>query len=334
MTTARLEFVSTNKFVSVQDAGRRGAMRYGVSESGPMDWARHRLARVLAGETPGGPAIEVGLQGLAVRAAGDGPVRLALTGPGFRGTVGERVSDAPALFVLTPGETLNVASGGRGLWGYLAVSGADWGEGLLGSHATNARTGLGARDFSTPLPCRAASPLEAPALYADPVANAARDGAIALLPGPQHHLFAPDVQRTLVETPYRLTSELDRMGYKLEGEALVATDGHDIVSDGIVEGAMQVPGNGQPIVLMADRAPTGGYPKIAVVSAVDRPLMSQSHPGAQIRFTWTSAKEARARRRDLVAAIDAPQPRRRTEFSSQFLSERNLVGGVWSPGER
>ncbi|MEM9224157.1 MAG: urea amidolyase, partial [Pseudomonadota bacterium] len=106
---------------------------------------------------------------------------------------------------------------------------------------------------------------------------------------------------------------------------------HDIISDGIVEGAIQVPGNGQPIVLCADRAPTGGYPKIAVVASADLPRLTQARPGAELRFAWISLKEAAQRRRALVEALRQPsEPRVRDEVPAEFLAAQNLVGGVVS----
>jgi len=122
---------------------------------------------------------------------------------------------------------------------------------------------------------------------------------------------------------------VDRMGYRLEGPALAATT-HDIVSDGVVEGAIQVPGNGQPIVLCADRAPTGGYPKIAVVARADRPRLVQRRPGETVQFNWQDEGSARRRWRDVAAAAQAPQPRVREAFAPEFLAAQNLVGGVWS----
>ena len=153
-------------------------------------------------------------------------------------------------------------------------------------------------------------------------------GPIGLLPGPQHHLFGEAARAAFTGGPYRLTEQVDRMGYRLAGEPLRA-ETHDIISDGIVEGAIQVPGNGQPIVLCADRAPTGGYPKIAVVAAADRPRLTQSRPGTDLSFRWLTLEEAHKRRQTILAALRAPpQPRLKSEFSSEYLFNRNLIGGV------
>lgn len=317
--------VEAGALVTLQDAGRVGAMRYGVSQSGPMDRIRFRLATALAGDTA--VAFEVGIAGAAFVA--EGPVRIAVAGPGFAVRLGEGEAMAPPLrLTLGSGERLAVSAGARGMWAYVAVAGLDPGEPTLGSFATNARTGLGARDLTRPFPARAAVPA-APELFCDPMDD---DGPVALLPGPQHHLFAPEVRAAMAAEDFRLTNALDRMGYRLEGQRLPAAT-HDIVSDGIVEGAVQVPGNGQPIVLCADRAPTGGYPKIAVVARADRPRLVQRRPGESVRFRWEDEESARRRWRALAAAADRPAPRVRDGFATEFLAARNLVGGVWAGDE-
>lgn len=322
---SRIRVVRSSPLVTIQDRGRQGAMRYGVSQSGPMDWVRHALAVRLAGGADA--AFEIGLSGAAFTA--DGSVAVGVAGPGFVvrvcGAGGARPFEPPLRLVLLDGETLTVAPGSRGMWCTVAFGGIRFGEPVLGSFATNRRTGMGARDLSEPFPCSDAAP-EEPALYADPYDD---DGPVALLPGPQQHLFPAETLAAMVAGPYRLTAELDRMGYRLEGPPLPAYS-HDIISDGIVEGAVQVPGDRQPIVLLADRAPTGGYPKIAVVAAADRPRLAQRRPGEEVRFRWSTVSEARARRRAMAALIEMPERRVRAEFTPEFLAGRNLIGGVVS----
>ena len=120
------------------------------------------------------------------------------------------------------------------------------------------------------------------------------------------------------------------MAYRLEGPPLAHRFGHDIVSDGLAMGAIQIPGDGAPLVLMADRQPTGGYPKIAHVIGADLPALAQKRPGEDIRFTQASLEEAvaarRARARALAESVrlEAITP----ELTSELLLERNLVGGV------
>jgi len=317
--------VEAAALVTLQDAGRVGAMRYGVSQSGPMDRIRFRIATALAGDTA--VAFEVGIAGAAFVA--EGPVRIAVAGPGFSVRVGNGEALAPPLrLVLADGERLAISAGARGMWASVAVAGLDPGAPALGSFATNARTGFGARDLSRAFPASAAHPAP-PELFEDPVDG---DGPVAILPGPQHHLFSPDVRALFAGADYRVSAQVDRMGYRLEGAPLRAAS-HDIVSDGVVEGAIQVPGNGQPIVLCADRAPTGGYPKIAVVARADRPRLVQRRPGETVRFRWEDEETARRRWRALAAAAADPAPRVRAGFPPEYLAARNLVGGVWAGDE-
>ncbi len=322
--SASLVLTRANHLVTVQDRGRRGAMRYGVSQSGAMDWVRFAQALALAGGTPHA-AFEVGVLGAGFRASGR--VVLAVTGPGFAVRVDgaePRVLTPPVRIVLADGESLSVEPGRAGMWAYVAVPGLDFGPPVLGSYATNARTGLGARDFARPFPVAETPPLEP----LSPEDIALPGGPIGILPGPQQHLFAPAVQALFAAEPYRVTDQLDRMGYRLEGPPLEAST-HDIISDGIVRGAVQVPGNGQPIALGADRAPTGGYPKIAVIAAADFPRLVQSRPGDTVRLRWLTRPEAEKRRRAVAALLQKPfAPRVRSDFTSEFLASRNLIGGV------
>nr|WP_255720204.1 biotin-dependent carboxyltransferase family protein [Acuticoccus kalidii] len=298
-------------------------MRYGVSQSGPMDWVRFQLAIHLATDTSA--AFEIGVAGAAFFA--EGRVQLAVTGPGFTARIsGGRTAtfEPPLRLTLEEGETLTVTPGSTGMWAYVAVKGIDFGPPVLGSLATNARTGLGARDMGTAFPCPAPAFAE-PALFDDPYPTG---GTIGVLPGPQHHMFPETVRDRFAAEPFTLTDALDRMGYRLEGPKIEAIR-HDIISDGIVEGAIQVPGNGQPIVLCADRAPTGGYPKIAIVASADRPRLTQHRPGDTIRFEWIDEAAARDRRRAIAERVTVLTPRVRNSFTSEFLAGRNLIGGVW-----
>ena len=322
--SAALALTRSNPFVSLQDAGRSGAMRYGVSQSGPMDWVRYRLALTLAGAN--GPAFEIGLAGARFKASGT--VQLGIAGPGFSAKiVGGDTVPLPARLTLGGGEEIDITPGREGMWAYLAAKGLDTGEPVLGSFATNARTGLGRRSFDAPFPCDEVKPFP-PQLFTD---LGALDGPIAVLPGPQHHLFVQEELDRFASQPFRLTDQLDRMGYKLSCDPIHAIT-HDIISDGIVEGSIQVPGNGQPIILCADRQPTGGYPKIGVVAAASRPALTQRRPGAEVRFRWIDAEAAAKARHALAEAAANPKPRQLDQISGETLMAVNLIGGVWADG--
>ena len=312
--SAGLRVVSVGPGASVQDAGRRGLARWGVSPAGPMDWARHDLALTLAGEARGGPAIEVGAGGIVVEAVGT--VALGLAGPGFRTPAGA----PPLALTLSDGERLELRSAG-GSWATLAARGLDPGPKVMGSHATSLRTGIGppAPEAGTVYPCAEAAPAP-PWPAVDPVGEG---GPIRILPGPQRHLLGDGL-----EAEWTVTARRDRMGCWLDGPRLTCEAGHDIASDGVVEGAIQVPGSGAPVVLMADRQTTGGYPKPAVVIRADLPRLAQMAPGTRFRLVWTTPQEARAARRALEAALRSPEPRVRPATGALLASE-NLVSGVW-----
>ncbi len=126
---------------------------------------------------------------------------------------------------------------------------------------------------------------------ADP-GTASAAAPIRVIPGPQDDHFTEDALATFLSADFTLSPQSDRMGYRLTGPRLTHRAGHDIVSDGIAFGSVQVPGDGQPIVLMADRQPTGGYPKIATVIRADLPRLAQTRPGATLRFQAVTVAEA------------------------------------------
>ena len=322
--SAVLRIVAAGPAVSLQDRGRRGARRYGVSLSGPMDWASHALALRLAGEAADRPAFEFGPGGMTV-AAENAALRIAVAGPGAGGVLSRggmrSVLPAPFACVLEPGEELAVRPGLDGSWGTLAVRGLRAGDPVLGSYATNLRTGIGPPrpDKGTLYPCAPVAP-EPPTPYDEPLPRLHGESGfvIRLLRAPQTHLFEPTSLEALVREPFTVTRQRDRMGGRIEGPSLVA-ESHDIVSDALVQGAIQVPGDGQPIVQTADAAPTGGYPKIAVVARADLPLLVQARAPCPVRFRWIEVDTARAAAHELEKRIRTTGPRRRNPLDPDFL---------------
>ena len=142
-----------------------------------------------------------------------------------------------------------------------------------------------------------------------------------MLPGPQADHFTPAAQATLTDAPWRVTPALDRMGIRLAGPALVHVDAAatDIVSDGVVPGAIQVPADGQPIVLLADAQTVGGYPKIATVISADLPRLAQARAGDTLRFAVVDGHQARAA---------AQQVRQRWQAWCAALRRGRPAGGV------
>jgi 5-oxoprolinase (ATP-hydrolysing) subunit C len=139
--------------------------------------------------------------------------------------------------------------------------------------------------------------------------------------GPQHDYFADDQIATFLAGPWSVSARGDRMAYFLDGPRLTHARGYNIVSDGIAMGAIQVPGDGRPIVLMADRQSTGGYPKIATVIGPDICKLAQARPGTSFRFEAVSIEQAVVACREGTALLG-------THLSSEFLLGLNLIDGV------
>ena len=176
---------------------------------------------------------------------------------------------------------------------------------------------------------RASEPLDDAEIQAGWLAAA--DAPLFVVLGPQDDHFTPAAVTSFLDATWTLSAAADRMAYALEGPRLDHASGHDIVSDGIALGAVQVAGTGQPMVLMADRQPTGGYPKIAHVCRADLGRLAQLRPGQTCRFAAASVAEAR----DASLALDAlvrSAPRRlvplRQTPDAERLAIDNLIGGV------
>jgi biotin-dependent carboxylase-like uncharacterized protein len=326
--------------VTLQDGGRRGYLRFGITAAGPMDPLMFASANRAVGNPLDATAIEVSTGGLTVTAP-EGPLGLALISTGFRATLdGEALPRACAL-TLEPGRTLTVRAGSTGAWGYLAVAGTFEVAPVLGSTATHTRSGLGGLDgrglragdrlgISQTRPGEGAPQrLLAPWLDRDPA-------RIRVVLGPQDDYFGEDQIAAFLERSWTVSPRGDRMACFLDGTPLTHAKGHDIVSDGVAMGAIQVPGNGLPIVLMADRQSTGGYPKIATVIGPDLGRLAQALGGTAITFAAVSLAEAVAARRAEAEALRGEVPREpvlRTDFPAEFLLGLNLVGGVTDGGE-
>ncbi|MCJ2065025.1 biotin-dependent carboxyltransferase family protein [Methylobacterium sp. J-088] len=321
--------------ITLQDSGRNGYLRYGITAAGPMDPLLHATANRAAGNALDATAIEISTGGVTLSAEG-GAIGLALIAPGFRVALdGAALPDRTAV-TLEAGRTLVVRAGDAGSWGYCAVSGRIAVAPVLGSTATHTRSGLGGLDgrglsAGDRLPVDetrsgdvAPQRLVMPWLDRDP-------RVIRVVLGPQDDYFAADQIDAFLAGPWTISPRGDRMACFLDGTPLTHAKGHDIVSDGVAMGAIQVPGNGLPIVLMADRQSTGGYPKIATVIGPDLGRLAQVRGGARIAFRQVTVAEAVAARRaerDVLHEPVAREPVVRTDFASDFLLGLNLVGGV------
>jgi 5-oxoprolinase (ATP-hydrolysing) subunit C len=334
-----VEIVQPGVANTVQDGGRRGFRRFGVPLSGASDPVLLACANGLLGNAPDSAAIELPLAGPSLRAT-DGPVRLALAGTAAAKLLradGSQLDIGSAQTVtLRRGDSLSVGAVRSGV-AYLALAGGCRVPPQLGSRSTYARARLGgvagrALAAGDRIECGAPSGdiglewrASAPFVH--------DDGPIRVLPGPQDDAFAPEALATLTSRPYRVGRDSDRMGLRLEGPVLAHRGSADIVSDGIAPGAIQVPGNGQPIVLLADAQTVGGYTKIATVIRADLPRMAHARPGTELRFAVVTRElafaalraQAQALERWLRAIVSYRLP---GSLDLDALRENNLVSGV------
>ncbi|MBL8833454.1 MAG: biotin-dependent carboxyltransferase family protein [Rhodospirillales bacterium] len=320
---------------SVQDAGRFGALRYGLSSAGAMDRYALAAANVLVGQNAGAAAIEIGP--FAARfAARAGAVRVALYGADRAATVGDRPVRLARSFVLQPGETLALRAARGGTFTYLAVEGGIAGTPSFGSMSVHARAGLG-----SPIARALAA---GDALDVGTTRTERGEMQIAVVPfdggpirvvlGPQDDYFSPDEIAAFLAAEWRIAPASDRMGFRLDGPPISAARGNNIVSDGIANGQIQIPGGGQPLVLLADRGTTGGYPKIAGIVTADLGRFAQIQPGKPFRFQSVGIDAARRLTCDWRMALDGLAgrvvPLRGAEPSSEALLAANLAGGAVS----
>jgi biotin-dependent carboxylase-like uncharacterized protein len=319
---------------SIQDRGRFGWQRYGIGPAGAMDPLSSALANALAGNPGDAAVIELAVAGAKFEAQG-GTMRIAVVGAAQDVAVGGR--KVPPLTTATAheGELIEIGPARAGLFSYLAVLGGIDTPPQLGSRALHMRAGLGglggnALSPGARVPAGGVAPKGAERSLPNPLSHAA--GAIRVVMGPQDDYFTKSAIDTLASATYTVTPQADRMGIRLAGPRLEHSAlGYNIVSDGIGTGSIQVPGAGEPLILLADRQTTGGYPKIATVITADLPRLAQSPPGTGLRFQIVGVEQAiailRAQRLALEAAIVSITEAGSAELSSDRLLGLNLLSG-------
>lgn len=317
---------------SVQDGGRHGAQRYGLTPSGAMDRLALAAANALVGNAPFTAAIEIGPFGGAFTAS-EGAVRVGLAGASRNADIAGRAVTSDTSMTLADGETLTLGFARGGSFSYLALEGGIAGEPMFGSLAVNARAGLGS---PYPRPLQAGDELQtAPASGAGECRidlPSPAQGPIRVVMGPQADEFDQDATRLFLDSEWKISATSDRMGYRLEGPTIKHLHGHNIVSDGTVNGSIQVPGNGAPIVLMPDRGTSGGYPKIATVITADLGRFAQISPGKSFRFEAITMASAQKEARNFAKLLDSLRGRLRPianfDLNIEALQGANVAGAA------
>jgi biotin-dependent carboxylase-like uncharacterized protein len=298
-----------------------------------MDTLALAAANILVGNAPFSAAIEIGPFGAAFTAH-EGAVRVALSGAPRNADIAGRSVASDSSMTLGDGETLTLGFARGGSFSYLAIEGGIAGEPMFGSLAVNARAGLGS---PYPRPLQAGDGLQTLAasgatehrIELPPIV----DGPIRVVMGPQDDEFG-DATALFLDSEWKISAISDRMGYRLEGPVIRHLHGHNIVSDGTVNGSIQVPGNGQPIVLMPDRGTSGGYPKIATVISADLGRLAQIPAGRGFRFKAIGMAEAQAEARKFAELLRTLSDRLRAienfDLDIEALQDANVAGAAVS----
>jgi biotin-dependent carboxylase-like uncharacterized protein len=282
---------------TVQDAGRPGWRAFGMPLAGAMDRLALAAANLLAGNPPGAAAVELTLTGGTWRF--EEAAHAALAGADMGATLDGALLAPWSSFRARAGSTLTLGPARLGVRSYLAVRGGVAVPLVLGSRSTYTRArigGLEGRPLAAgdrlpigPARGRAPAPRAVPPARTPPCGGGGRLRAIL---GPQDDRFDAANLAAFFATGWKVTAQNDRMGYRLDGPPLAVAGGADILTDGLVPGAVQVPGNGLPIALAVDCQTAGGYAKIATVIGPDLRVLAQARAGDEVRFAPCTQAEA------------------------------------------
>jgi len=306
-----LEILKVNGFATIQDSGRIGWRKYGVPVSGPMDAFAFHAANALVGNTQHA-ALEVGLGDITLRALQD--CVISVTGAGFGLSIYIWDFSLWSSYYVRSGWMIRLNKRDSGMWAYLAIGGGVQTQPVLDSRATYLRGhfgGLAGRQLQTGdvlksgTPTRSLHELAARTLSEDARPVYSDTPLVNVILGPQEKYFTKESLERFLSSEYSVSLTSDRMGYRLEGAALMHRNKKELISEGMTMGAIQVPSNGQPIVIMADGPPTGGYPKIGAVASADLPLLAQSVPGrSKIRFREMTVAKAQKKYQALMSGLE------------------------------
>ena len=296
---------------SVQDGGRFGAQLSGISVTGAADLLAYETASYLVGNFFGEACLEATMAGLEIEFTS--PNTVAVTGGDMTPLLNDQATPMYTTLAAETGDVLRLSAYRSGFRTYIAFAGGLDVPLVYGSRSTHLRCGFGGfsgrklasgdrLEFAAPAPGRRIGESVPPADYSgDPI-------VLRAVLGPQDDYFTEEGIETFFSAVYTTTSEMDRLGARLEGPVIQHAREAGIISDGVAFGSVQVPASGKPIVMLADRQSTGGYAKIATIASVDIPLLAQATPGRKVQFRQVSVEQAQAlyleRRRDMAALAE------------------------------
>ena len=296
MSSKIFEVIQPGPLTTIQDLGRPGYQQFGVPTAGALDNYSFRIGNLLVGNAEGAAALEITLFGCQLRALRETTV--AITGADLAATINGEPASAWESLSLKEGDILSFPRLNKGCRAYLAVAGGITVTQVMQSASTYTKAGIGGFEgrplrkgdiLQVSKSIASAKVARVPSEYKPVYGNQI---TLRVVLGPQDDLFTEEGISTFLDSEYTVSAQADRMGYRLEGPRIQHRQGADIISDGIPLGAVQVPGDGLPIILLVDRQTTGGYTKIATVICVDIPGIAQAKPGDKIKFQKIDEEQA------------------------------------------
>ena len=288
---------SPGLLTTVQDFGRYGYQRFGMPVSGAADVFSMQLANLLVGNAQGMAVLEATLTGPQIMMMNDGFA--AVCGGGMTPLLNGTEVPAHMTLEVQAGDLLSFEASSAGCRTYIAFDGGLAPDAIMGSRSTYLPAAVGGLQgrplrYGDTIPLgntrKKATMRKVPASLLPGLAGPVE---VRILAGPESSRMTFEGLKNLITSEYEVASDSDRMGLRLQGKPVaLGAPGHQIISSGVVAGTLQVPGNGQPILLLADSQTTGGYARVAVAATVDMPLLAQLRPGDKLSFAEIDYKEA------------------------------------------
>jgi len=296
---AALEVLEPGILTTIQDLGRYGFSQFGVPPSGALDSFSFRVGNLLVGNPEGEASIETTVMGLKLKALRE--VVMAVTGGDLSPTLNEEPLEMWRTHLLVEGDIINFKKVRTGCRAYLAACGGLIFPQVMGSRSTYLSGKFGGLDGRA---LKKGDILFAPDIRSplsqlgfrfpgDWIPHFGKEALLRVIPGPQDHHFTEKGLQTLSSSFYQVTPQCDRMGVRLDGPKIERRSDveESIISEGLIAGSIQVPGDGKPIIILTELV-TGGYTKIATVVSTDLSKVAQLKPGDRVRFAPVSVEEA------------------------------------------
>lgn len=289
-----IKILNPGLFSTIQDEGRIGFQNQGFSNAGVLDYYAYKLGQTLIGNN--GPAIECTVIGPTLQFLEDNT--FVITGASFNATLNDIDVDDHTVIAVEKGDILKLGKAHQGARGYILLGNSIDVPLVANSYATHTRSHFGgfkgrALKENDIICCKENDAYIHRVGYStQPFLKAFTHGIIQVIEGPQVNSFGRDKLNKLTSSKYKISEQSDRMGYRLQGEAIPPESSADIISEPVALGSIQVPNDGNPIILLNDKQTVGGYTKIATVCAADLHILAQKKPGDNIRFEWTTVEQA------------------------------------------